>query len=117
MAARARTRVARFAHVEVRSLAIPEGWPDIAEGPFDLVVLSEVAYYLTADGLREVLQRLDATLAPSANVIAVHWLGETNYPLRGEEVHAALAAHPGLVSRGTYREREFVLDVYERSAS
>ncbi len=86
--------MARFAHVEVRSLAIPEGWPEVAEGPFDLVVLSEVAYYLTADGLRDVLQRLDATLAPSANVIAVHWLGETNYPLRGHAVHAALERAP-----------------------
>jgi trans-aconitate methyltransferase len=114
VAARARARVARFAHVEVRELSIPDGWP---EGTFDLVLLSEVAYYLTESGLRELLGRLDASLAANGHVVAVHWTGETDYPLSGHAVHAALAAHPGLHVLGSYAERDFVLGVYERSSA
>jgi hypothetical protein len=98
----------------VLPLAIPEGWPD---GPFDLVVLSEVAYYLTERGLREMLRRLDASLSTDGQVVAVHWTGETDYPLSGHAVHAALDAHPGLRACASYTERDFVLGVYERSAS
>jgi SAM-dependent methyltransferase len=114
VAARARQRVARFPHVEVRELAIPEGWPD---GPFDLVVLSEVAYYLTEAGLQDVLRRLEASLSPAGQIIAVHWTGPTNYPLSGKAVHAALGSHPALRTRARYSERDFLLAVYERSAS
>ena len=114
VAARARSRLARFPHVEVRELSIPEGWP---EGTFDLVLLSEVAYYLTDGGLREVFARTDASLAPGGHVVAVHWTGATDYPLSGRAVHDALQAHPGLRLLGSYTEHDFVLGVYERSAA
>lgn len=112
MAERARRRVAHLPAVEVRQAAIPEGWPP---GGFDLVVLSEVGYYLTADGLAETLERLDATLVPGGHLLAVHWRGETDYPLAGDEVHAALAIHAGLARLCTYEEDAFLLGVFERA--
>jgi cyclopropane fatty-acyl-phospholipid synthase-like methyltransferase len=105
--ARARGRVRAMTHVEVRELAIPDAWP---EGTFDLIVLSEVAYYLTSTGLAELLARIDGSLAPSG-----HWTGETDYPLRGVDVHAVLDAHPGWERFAAYAERAFALAVYERT--
>jgi len=107
----ARARLAGQPHVEVRALAIPEDWPD---GRFDLIVLSEVAYYLTLDGLHALLARIDACLDPGGHVIAVHWTGETDYPLRGDAAHAVLDAHRAWHRIAQYREPSFVLAVYER---
>jgi trans-aconitate methyltransferase len=114
IAARARARLAALRHVEVRELAIPERWP---EGRFDLVVLSEVAYYLTAEGVAHLLARLDASLAPAGHVVAVHWTGATDHPLAGEDLHARLDAHAGWSRCAHYRDAAFVLAVYERVAA
>ena len=108
--ARDRLRTAGHRHVQVLDLAIPDDWPG---GTFDLAVLSEVLYYLTADGLAETLARLDACLVSAAHVVAVHWRGETDYPLTGDEVHAALDRHPGWRPVASHREDELALDVYE----
>ena len=110
---RAAARLGEHAHVEIRRLALPEDWP--RDERFDLVVLSEVAYYLTSDGLDEVLDALDVSLRPGGHLVAVHWLGVTDYPLRGDEVHARLRRHPSFTLVSSYREDAFVLDVLERT--
>ena len=108
----AAVRVAEMPHVDVRELAIPDAWP---EGRFDLVVLSEVVYYLTRDGVADLLTHLDAALEPDGHVVAVHWTGATDYPLTGREAHALLDAHPAWTRRAFYTEPEFVLATYERA--
>jgi protein-L-isoaspartate O-methyltransferase len=111
VAARARTRVAELPHVDVRELAIPDGWP---EGRFDLVVLSEVVYYLDDGGVTELLARLDASLLPGGHLVAVHWTGATDYPLTGHAAHARLDAHASWHKLASYTEPEFLLATYER---
>jgi cyclopropane fatty-acyl-phospholipid synthase-like methyltransferase len=113
VAQRARARVAGRPHVEVRDLAIPDAWP---EGAFDLVVLSEVAYYLSAEGLTDLLTKIDACLDPGGHVVAVHWTGDTDYPLSGAAVHARLDAHPLWTRVAFHREPEFLMAVYARGA-
>jgi len=112
VAARARDRLAARPHVDIRTLAIPDDWP---EGRFDLIVLSEVAYYLTLAGLAALLARIDDSLERGGHVVAVHWTGETDHPLRGEALHAALDAHPPWRPSAHYAEASFVLSVYERA--
>ncbi|HEV7554174.1 MAG TPA: SAM-dependent methyltransferase [Kofleriaceae bacterium] len=109
---RARERVRRFRHVDVRIGAIPDDWP---EGRFDLVVLSEVAYYLTATGFAQLLGKLDASLVPGGHVVAVHWTGPTDYPQTASRVHDCLDNHASWSRHATYAEPSFVLSVYERS--
>jgi trans-aconitate methyltransferase len=110
IADRARTRAG--ANASITAGRIPEAWP---AGPFDLVVLSEVLYYLVEDDFAEVFARLAATLAPDGHVIAVHWRGPTDYPLSGDRVHELLEAHRDLRSLAAYREDAFRLSVHERS--
>lgn len=99
------------AKIDVQQLAIPDEWP---LGNFDLVVLSEVLYYLTPDGFETAMEKLAASLRANGNVIAVHWRGETNYPLRGDDVHDQLSRQTFLRTLSSYEEESFRLSVFER---
>lgn len=78
----ARDRTRRLGHVEVTEARVPDSWP---EGSFDLVVLSEVVYYLDAADVRRLAERVKACLDPDGEVVLVHWTGQTDYPLSGDE--------------------------------
>ena len=63
---------------------------------FDLLILSEILYFLDHDSLRGLA--LDIAAAwPRAEVLCVTWLGETDHDLQGEEAltifTSALATH------------------------
>jgi SAM-dependent methyltransferase len=97
--------------VTLERRGLDEPWPT---GPFDLVVLSEVAYYLDGPLLAEVLRRECPRLAPGATVLAAHWRHPVqDYPLGGDEAHEVIAATPGLVRLGGYRDRDVVIDVFD----
>ncbi len=84
--ARARERVPS---VTFERREIPEQWPD---GAFDLIVCSEVLYYLDPPALEQAAAQIERTLVPGGSLLAVHWRHPTErYPLLGDEVHARLA--------------------------
>ncbi len=59
-------------------------------GRFDLIVLSEVLYYFDAAGVGRLAAAVKGMAAADADILLVHWLGETpDYPLTGEEAVAA----------------------------
>ncbi|MEB4210176.1 SAM-dependent methyltransferase [Mycobacterium sp. 94-17] len=91
--------------------SLDAAWPS---GPFDLLVLSEVAYYLQAETLAEVLLRECPRLAPGANVVAAHWRHPVaDYPLTGDAAHDVIADTPGLSPMGRYRDSDVVIDVFD----
>ncbi len=91
--------------------SLDAAWPP---GPFDLLVLSEVAYYLEADALARVLRRECARLRPGANVVAAHWRhAVADYPLTGDVAHAVIARTPGLTSLACYRDVDVVVEVFD----
>jgi SAM-dependent methyltransferase len=84
-AARGRTR--RMEQVTVEQRSLPEEMP---AGRFDLIVCSEVLYYLDPPAFAAMLDRLHGT------VLAVHWRHPTQtYPLSGDAVHGALTERFG----------------------
>jgi trans-aconitate methyltransferase len=107
----ARRRLADRPHVEVRKLVLPQEWPD---GPWDLIVLSEIAYYFAPSELSTLLDRAAATSTTGGTLIAVHWRGQTDYPQSGDAVHQAIGAHRSFEHAGGYCETLFGLDVYQR---
>ncbi len=111
-APRERLRDVPNARVEQRSL--PEDTPD---GPFDLIVCSEVLYYWDRELLTEALGRFADRLQPGGSLLAVHWRPPTRtYPLQGEEVHALLREHLDLdLGRSESTER-YLLDRFDRRA-
>jgi SAM-dependent methyltransferase len=91
--------------------ALDEPWP---AGAFDLVVVSEVGYYLVADQLTDVVAREIPRLGQGATVLAAHWRHPVaDYPLAGDEVHEILCAAPGLTRLGRYRDDDVVIDVFD----
>jgi hypothetical protein len=94
----------------VVQLAVPSDWP---EGRFDLVVLSEVGYYLSRPDLDDLLEQAVASLDDDGALVAVHWRHHAaNYPLRGDEVHEAIAVAPGLERLVRHEEEDFLLEVF-----
>lgn len=61
---------------------VPVDWPN---GSYDLIVLSEVLYYLNSADVIQTAICVKQSLLPGGEVILVHWLGETDYPLPGNE--------------------------------
>lgn len=78
----ARANCADRANVRFACAAVPDQWPDER---FDLIVLAEVAYYLDRADLSRLVGRVRASLTSRGDVVLVHWLGETDYPLSGDE--------------------------------
>jgi len=112
--AQARRRLAGLPHVRVEERELPEAMP---RGPFDLVVCSEVLYYLDPAALDATIDGLAAALEPGGSLLAVHWRPETRtYPLRGDEVHARLADRLGWPAGTHARTERYVLDRFDRPA-
>jgi SAM-dependent methyltransferase len=75
-------------HLEVRDL--PAAFPD---GPFDLIVASDVLYYLTVDDLETCLSLIEQRLAPGGALVSVHYRPRVGTLLSGDELHDFLADH------------------------
>jgi 2-polyprenyl-3-methyl-5-hydroxy-6-metoxy-1,4-benzoquinol methylase len=80
------------ANVSFERLQIPADWPP---GQFDLIVFSEVLYYLTEQDIAEIGRRMAATLAPGGQIVLVHWTGPTDYPCSGDRAAETFCASVG----------------------
>jgi SAM-dependent methyltransferase len=108
----ARTAVAAYPHVQVRRMAVPDEWPD---GPFDLVVVSEIGYYFDVVDLRRLAERAVESLVDGGTLLACHWRHPVaDYPLTGDVVHDALGADPALVATVRHVEADFRLEVWTK---
>lgn len=109
--ARAQRRLRGAPHVRIQESSIPDQWP---AGLFDLVVLSEIAYYFDVTDLSSVIARIMESTILGAHIVGVHWRGETNYPLTAERSHRIIGDTFGLDTVVHHTEREFVLDIWEK---
>ena len=111
--ARARERLAGALGVTVERRALPEEMPD---GPFDLIVASEVLYYWDAGLLARGWRALRDALASGGSVLAVHWRGPVrHYPQGGDAVHDAIGADAGgLVHAVSEHTDDYRLDRWDR---
>lgn len=110
--ATARQRTAQWDQVEVRQLTVPEEWPD---GTFDLIVLSEMLYYLDAAGVDRLLDLALGALEPGGTLVTVHWdHAVAEHLAAGSGIADRLARVPGLRLLADHREPDFVLQVHGR---
>jgi hypothetical protein len=95
--------------------SLDEDWPAT---DFDLVVLSEVGYYLQPATLRGILDREVPRLTNAATIVAAHWrYPVADYPMTGDETNDVVAATPGLHRIGGYRDDDVVVDVFDTASS
>ncbi len=90
--ASARARCADQPNVTIEQRRLPD---DAPEGPFDLVMLSEVVYYWDSVDIVRLAAYLLSAVASGGYVMLVHWIGETDYPKSGDDAVAELDAALG----------------------
>ena len=110
--ATARKRLGDSPHVDIVLGAIPTAIP---QAGYDLVVASEILYYLDAAELEATLSALAAYTLSKARVVAVHWRPPgPERPFDAAQVHAALDRQSWLVRAGSHSTPDYLLDAWER---
>ena len=110
--ATAAKRLSGHTHVRVEQRTLPQDWP--AAERFDLIVLSEVSYFLPRIDVARVAHCCTATLAPDGVLVACDWRPD----FEGRRT-ATADVHRVLEGLGLYRvvrheEDDFLLHVWQR---
>jgi predicted TPR repeat methyltransferase len=104
---------ARVPEAEFERREVPEDFPD---GTYDLIVASEVLYYLDAPALEATIDAMQRTLS-HGTLLAVHWRPKAaSYPFTGDEVHARLRERFGTPAL-THTAEQYVLDRWDGCGS
>lgn len=125
--AQARARCVGRANVRFERRAVPAEFPGEREGddpsPWDLILVSEVGYYLSLKDLRRLRGQITGSLRPGGDLLLVHWTPFVqDYPLTGDQVHECFLELSGRQAedggslthvRGV-REEKYRLDLFRR---
>lgn len=88
---------------------LPDG--DFGDG-FDLVIASEVLYYLEPAALRQLARKLVDVVKPGACCVAVHWTGETDYPMTADDAVILFEQEASLRRVSQQNTASYRLDVW-----
>ncbi len=109
----ARARAGTLPNVRLAQQTLPGDWPR-DERDFDLIVLSELGYFLGREEMGRVAECCLRSLASDGTLVACDWRADfAQRSLPTQEVHAALAAL-GLPRLVFHEEDDFVLQVWAR---
>jgi SAM-dependent methyltransferase len=109
----ARDNTADLPNVRVERALLPAGLPD---GTFDLIVIGDLLYYLSATDLEAFLDGLIQRLEPGGDLVSLHFRDRENPGnYDGFNVHAVLAARPGLAPVIHHEDEWFLLDTLRRT--
>lgn len=108
----ARTRCADRPNVQFARIQVPEEYP---EGRFDLIVVSEVAYFWSPEDLARAMNLIAEHQAANSQLLLVHWTPVVeDYPQTGDAVHEAwLRDKRWRLMNGARREK-YRIDLLER---
>lgn len=114
----AKKRLGDYSHVEVREMTIPDDFPD---EKFDLILLSEVGYFLSKNDLILARDKMIDALLPNGHLLLVHWTPFVEeFPLSGDEVHDTFLEAAGdddskpLIRLSGKNEEKYRLDLFEK---
>ncbi|MEO6103738.1 MAG: class I SAM-dependent methyltransferase [Pseudoxanthomonas sp.] len=106
----ARARNREHGHVQVECANHPKDWPGSS---FDLIVLSEIGYYLEAEDLDETIGKIQASLSADGVFVACHWLAPFDEaPLTGRQVHSRIEQLLSLQLTYRYEDSDFLLEAW-----
>ena len=110
---KARQRLQQSPQVRFERAAIPAEYPN---DTFDLVVMSEVGYYLSKEDLATAKEKIVNSLQTGGDLILVHWTPFVpDYPLTGDDVHNLfLQPDARLQHLAGKREDKYRMDVFRR---
>ncbi|SIO10026.1 class I SAM-dependent methyltransferase [Paraburkholderia phenazinium] len=105
-------RLEALPHVLVERGSVPDDWP---AGRFDLIVISELAYYLSSPELERLAECIKAALTPDGTLLACHWRRPFDAaPQSAASVHALFDARCGLTRLARHEDADMLLDVWSR---
>ena len=110
----ARQRCAALSNVRLELRRMPAEFPG---EQFDLILVSEVGYYLSLPDLRTFCRQIVSGLTAGGQALLVHWTPPVHdYPLTGDEVHETFIQEAAGEVRGLRCERaeKYRLDLFER---
>jgi ubiquinone/menaquinone biosynthesis C-methylase UbiE len=108
-----RARCKHLPWVEFRRLVIPAEFP---AGSFDLIMVSEVAYFWSPADLLKAMERIARHQKSSAHVVLVHWTPkEPDYPQSGDTVHETWLADTRWRQLLGRRREKYRIDVLVRT--
>ncbi|WP_159467252.1 class I SAM-dependent methyltransferase [Dyadobacter sp. 3J3] len=113
----ARKRLLHYPFVKVREMIIPKDFPDES---FDLILFSEVGYFLSEEDLGIAKDKIIHALLPKGHLLMVHWTPVVEeFPLTGDEVHELFIKSAGnesapLLHLYGRREDQYRLDLFEK---
>jgi predicted TPR repeat methyltransferase len=117
--AQARTRCATLPHVSFARMHVPHQFPP---GPFDLMVFSEILYFLAEPDLARVATLATTTIQPGGTILLVNYTGRPNDPASGDPLTGHQAAnlfitqtHPTLTPTNHHQTPTYRLDRLDRS--
>ena len=99
--AAARRRCAHLDHVRFARAVLPADWPG---GAFDLIVISEMLYFLSPADIAVLAGLCAGAARPGCALIVVNWTGPTDTPTTGEQ--AAELFRSGVARAGS----DFIAD-------
>lgn len=107
-------REAFDAQVSVQQHDLPRDWP---QQQFDLILLSEIAYYFALPPFMALQAKATASLALGGTLILCHWRGVfEDRALPTRTVHDAFHADPRLHPLLRYEDEEILIEAWSNSA-
>lgn len=108
----AQERLSDYPGATARVASVPRDWPS---GEFDLIVISEVGYFLSRTQLLDVVARAVASLAADGVILLCHWRHPIDgWELDGDTVHELFRSASSLAVFAEHREEDFRIDLLVR---
>ena len=112
--AQAWERCKNLPQIDFQKMSVPQ---EFADDTFDLILISEVGYYLSPEDWQTAMEKSFAQLAEKGQIVLVHWLPPVHdYPQTGDEVHDSFAEFAGDKMRkiNERRTEKYRIDVWEK---
>ncbi len=111
--ARARERCAGLDHVTIHQARIPQDWPP---GLFDLIVISEMLYFLDREDVASAARLAVGSLARHGAILLVNWTGHTDSPTTGDEAAGLFIATARFLRHAGTEHNNYRIDLLRTEA-
>ncbi len=108
-------RVGHHGNVQLDQRALPADWPRDSSSRYDLIVVSELAYYLDDAALVQFTARCADSLSAGGELLLCHWRHPFHDRLQDTAtVHATCDQLPGMRCVVRHQDTDFLLQVWRR---
>ena len=110
----ARQRLKKYPDVQIEKMTVPG---DFGEEMYDLILISEVAYYLNDTGLETLRKKTMNQLSKGGHLLMVHWTPQVHdYPQTGDYVNDYFLQLQNIALKHLHQQRHetYRLDLFEK---